>query len=90
MSTQRPLQFVWPDAQLCVHVPPTQTCPPMHTNAHAPQLVGSFVVSAQIDPQAICPVGQFSRHPPPMQRNPGSQALPQLPQLFASLNRSAQ
>jgi hypothetical protein len=57
----------WPLQQACV----VQTLP------HAPQLVGSLVVSTQACPHSVWPGGQVDTHTPPEHCWPSAQALPQ-------------
>jgi hypothetical protein len=73
-----------------VQMLPVQICPVAHLAPHAPQLSGSLVKSAHIEPHAICPAGHERRHPPPEQMLPGPHARPHAPQLFGSFMRSAQ
>lgn len=59
-----------------------QVNPGPHTLPHAPQLLGSTLLSVQAPPHTSCPPGHW--HVPPLQVWPVAQAVPQAPQLLAS------
>jgi hypothetical protein len=76
-------QNVWPSRQSDWHAPPRQVCPGSHRWPQAvagsvPQLIGSFRVSMQSEPQPISPVGQqrlFEQEVPVPQPTPGPRQL---------------
>jgi hypothetical protein len=80
VSTQAPLQSVWPGGHW--QVEPLQTWSKRQVLPQAPQWPRSEVRSAQVKPQRVRPGGQ--PHRPPAQGCP-LQTLPQKPQLAGSL-----
>ena len=58
-------------------------CVPVHFVPQVPQLLGSFVTSRQVPPQAACGVGHV--HTPETHDAPFAHTLVQLPQLFTLL-----
>jgi hypothetical protein len=74
----------------------TQVSPEAHALPHAPQLLGSLVVSLHpVEQHCSAPVQagpplQVVAHMPPLQTSPGAQETPHLPQLFGSVLTSVQ
>ena len=63
-----------------LHAPDAQNgVPAPHAFPHEPQLLGSTVVSVQVEPQTVCPAGQA--HDPELQIRVARHALPHAPQL---------
>ena len=84
MSTQAPLHGVKPAGQMGTQVAFAQVLSAGQAFPQFPQLAGSEVRSAQVDPHGVVPAGQGETHWPDSQVALAEQADPHWPQLAGS------
>jgi hypothetical protein len=78
VSTQLPAHAVVPSGHIATHIESPQNSPDGHVMAHAPQLVGSSVVSTQTPEQSVVP--PVHSHMLSTHSIPPEQTMPQPPQ----------
>jgi hypothetical protein len=89
MSVQAPPHADRPIEQVATHAPAAQTSPAPQAWPQAPQLAGSFPVSAQTSPH-FSRGAQLAPQVPAAQTSPALQATSQAPQWAGSAPRSKQ